>query len=118
MLKAFIQLFAEKFLFNKKEWVCKQSFPSKTAFTEITWNGTSDQDFVPPRDGTLCITTQGCSWTRVFSQTNLSRCVLQNNDGEYKAFTFQASKGETIHINITSAQTKIVSIWFIPSIGS
>lgn len=115
MLKNLLQLLLETFIKSKREWISTQAFPSKTEFISVAWNGQDYQDFTAPTNGTLCVTVQGSSWVRIYPKINLARNVLQNNDGEYKAFVNVVSKGETMVINIHALNIKAVQIWFIPS---
>lgn len=117
MLKDLIALFAEKFLENKKSWISSQAYPSASQSISIPWNNEEYQRYVAPSNGVLCVSTEGCSWVRMYSDTNNGRNFVQNNDGVYKAFTLEANKGETINIQIKVSDVKTVQITFIPSNG-
>lgn len=56
MLKALVQLFAEKFLQSKKQWVSGQAFPESRIELSSTTRG-----YVAPADGYFCIFHSGGS---------------------------------------------------------
>ena len=119
-LKALVQLFAEKFLQGKKEWVSNQSQALVSGGTEIAFTSNTDsQDYTAPCDGVICIDTHGASWAKLGSNTS-GRGILfhsPNQAGVYKTFTLPVAKGETININISTDKSSL-SIKFIPTIGS
>lgn len=56
MLKSLVQLFAEKFLVSKKEWVSNQSQALVSGGTEIAFiSSTDSQDYTAPCSGYVCI---------------------------------------------------------------
>ena len=119
MLKQLIQLFAEKFLQNKKEWVSNQSQALISGGTEIAFiSSTDSQDYTAPCDGVVCLYTLA-EWARLSSITNLRGFLLHspNQTGVYKMLTLPVAKGETININI-STDKSTTHIKFIPIIGS
>ena len=72
MLKALVQLFAEKFLVSKKTWVSNQSQALVSGGTEIAFiSSTDSQDYTAPCDGVVCLDTFGATWARLISITNL-----------------------------------------------
>lgn len=58
-LKALVQLFAEKFLVSKKEWVAQQSLPSSTSKTTVSISSESFGGnwvvITAPYDGIFCL---------------------------------------------------------------
>ena len=120
MLKQLIQLFAEKFLQGKKEWVSNQSQALVSGGTEIAFtSNTESQYYTAPCDGVICLDTLDATWAKLGSITNLRAILLHspNQTGVYKTFTLPVAKGETININISTDKSS-VSIKFIPTIGS
>ena len=119
MLKALVQLFAEKFLVSKKTWVSNQSQALISGGTEIAFiSSTDSQDYTAPCDGVICLDTLA-SWARLISITNRRGYLLHspNQTGIYKMLTLPVAKGETININI-STDKSTTHIKFIPTIGS
>lgn len=120
MLKQLIQLFAEKFLVCKKEWVSNQSQALISGGTEIAFiSSTDSQDYTAPCDGVVCLDTLDATWAKLGSITNLRGCLLHspNQTGIYKMLTLPVAKGETINISI-STDKSTTHIKFIPTIGS
>lgn len=120
-LKSLVQLFAEKFLVSKKEWVGHQPQAHLTGGTDIAFTSSTDgQDYTAPSDGVVCIHTQNAGWVKLASTSNPIRGILlhsPNIDGVYKQFVLPVAKGETININVSTDKTAI-SVKFIPTIGS
>lgn len=120
MLKQLIQLFAEKFLVCKKEWVSNQAQALISGGTEIAFiSSTDSQDYTAPCDGVVCLDTLDATWAKLGSITS-GRGILfhsPNQAGIYKTFTLPVAKGETININISTDKSS-VNIKFIPTIGS
>lgn len=120
MLKQLVQLFAEKFLVRKKEWVSNQSQALISGGTEIAFiSSTDSQDYTAPCDGVICLDTLDATWTKLGSITNHRGYLLHspNQTGIYKMLTLPVAKGETININISTDKSTI-HIKFIPTIGS
>lgn len=120
-LKALVQLFAEKFLVSKKEWVSNQAQALISGGTDISYTSSTDtQDYTAPNDGVMCIYTQNAGWVKLASTSNPVRGILlhsPNIEGVYKQFVLPVAKGETISINVSTDKTAI-SVKFIPTIGS
>lgn len=120
MLKSLVQLFAEKFLQSKKQWVSNQSQALISGGTEIAFiSSTDSQDYTAPCDGVICLDTFGASWAKLGSITNSRGFLLHspNQTGVYKTLTLPVAKGETINISI-STDKSTTHIKFIPTIGS
>ena len=117
-LKALVQLFAEKFLVSKKEWVSNQSQALVSGGTEIVFTPNS-QDYTAPCDGVICLDTVDATWAKLGSTTNSRGFLLHspNQGGTYKTLTLPVAKGETINITVSTDKSS-VSIKFIPTIGS
>ncbi|WP_370857938.1 hypothetical protein [Parasutterella sp.] len=119
MLKQLIQLFAEKFLVCKKEWVGSQAFPMQRVdlSTELT-------EYTPPADGFLGIYKAGfvsnafidmyCrdSGNRIISRQNIS---IVSGVASYSQ-VIPVKKGYKVTLGAT--QNSISELWFAPSEGS
>ena len=120
MLKALVQLFAEKFLVSKKTWVSNQPQALVSGGTEIAFiSSTDSQEYTAPCDGAICLDTVDATWAKLGSVTNHRGFLLHtpNQTGIYKMLTLPVAKGETININI-STNKSTTHIKFIPTIGS
>ena len=121
MLKQLIQLFAEKFLVNKKEWVAQQRNTAPSNTVELSLPNDKDlHSYVPPADGLL-----------VFGQSSLSgACYLevyasgarfnldQSGTGLYQGFTVQVNRGQTVSFKATADNRGGYSILhFIPFVS-
>lgn len=66
MLKQLIQLFAEKFLTSKKEWVADQSAPIPSAYTEITVTPDGERHtFTMPYTGFVVLRCYGVAFAEL-----------------------------------------------------
>lgn len=120
MLKQLVQLFAEKFLSSKKEWVGHQSQALISGGTTIAFTSSTDtQDYTAPSDGVICLDVINASWAKLGSTSNSRGFLLHspNQNGVYKMLTLPVAKGETISINI-STDRSTTTIKFIPTISS
>lgn len=101
-LKSLVQLFAEKFLQSKKEWVGHQASPATGDASATTFTPTASGvwvDVVAPFDGyfwvcgitTKIILDYGGLWQGVADSTR-----------SYKGFSLPVSKGTTIRYNINT----------------
>ena len=102
MLKSLVQLFAEKFLVSKKEWIGHQSAPAPggTANTVVTVTPSGDwKDLVAPFDGYFWVS--GLSTKILLDYGGLWQ-GLADNVHNYKGFTLPVSKGTTIRYNINT----------------
>lgn len=117
MLKALVQLFAEKFLKNQSEWVGQQAFPSSRISISLTLT-----QYVPPSDGflgfykpidnvdkTIDIYAQGTGGDIV------SRSVFSTSseNGYTISGTIPVKKGYSVVISGTFSE-----LWFSPAVGS
>lgn len=114
MLKALIQLFAEKFLAGKSDWVSYQSNPTTTA-THITPSKTGDWvNVISPCNGWFCVKA-------VASQVLLSNGELwqglRSEESTYKGFSMPVSKGWAIAY-VLSPDATDPYVFFVPSIGN
>lgn len=121
MLKQLVQLFAEKFLVSKKEWVSNQSQALINGGTDITYTSSTDeQEYTAPSDGVVCLSVTGAEWVRLCSKSNSIRAILLHTPKQkdaYKQLVLPVAKGETIYINV-SVDKATISAKFIPTIGS
>ena len=115
MLKALVQLFAEKFLQNKSEWVGHQAMPSHRVQLDATITR-----YVAPSDG----------WVGVYANSNPSFDVLVASGGVVVArssatqeagatcrtsCTLPIAKGQRLELIVV---TGVSEIWFSPANGS
>ena len=118
MLKALVQLFAEKFLKKRSEWVGQQAFPSR----RISISPTLTQ-YVPPSDGFL-------GFYKTSDNVNNTLDVFApGTDGEIVSrSTFSSSSSGNRYIisgtipvkkgySVTTSGT-FAELWFSPSVGS
>lgn len=116
MLKALIQLFAEKFLKNQSEWVGRQAFPSSRINISLTLT-----QYVPPSDGFL-------GFYRPDDNVNKKVDIYaHSSDGIVSRSTFSTSSenGYTISgtIPVKKGYSVVISgtfseLWFSPAEGS
>ena len=118
-LKSLVQLFAEKFLVSKKEWVGSQAFPMQRVdlSAELT-------EYTPPADGFLGIYKAGFvsnafidmyyrdSGNRIISRQHIS---IASGLWSYSQ-VIPVKKGYKVSLGAT--QTSTSELWFAPSEGS
>lgn len=109
MLKALVQLFAEKFLQNKSEWVGGQSLPSSA---KVAFTATNGLEYTAPADG----------WVRIGSQSvtsaTLYASVASLSSGAGSALCYvPVRKGDVVFCYI-SPNTGRTDGFFIPAVGS
>ena len=114
MLKALIQLFAEKFLASRSDWVSYQSNPTATA-THITPSKTGDWvTVISPCNGWFCVTARA-------SQVLLSNGELWQGTSSsaptYMGFSMPVSKGWAVAYVLSQDATEPFA-FFVPSIGN
>ena len=102
MLKQLVQLFAEKFLQRKKEWIGHQGAPATgdSSFTVVTPTVSGGwEDVIAPYDGYFYVC--GITTKIILDYGGLWQGVA---DGvhSYKGFTLPVSKGTTIRYNINT----------------
>ena len=124
MLKQLVQLFAEKFLVSKKEWLFKNSFSFKgNAITVVDQRpGTAPIMYTAPSNGLLSVRYQTSEGDfsplacYCFSYGgDAIRWELSANNGWSTKNSLYVSKGEVIKLD-TNNQTKgITGVWFYPS---
>lgn len=118
MLKALVQLFAEKFIESKSEWIGRQAYPSRrvTLSTSLT-------EYVPPADGyvgiyrnketpsnSVDVYSYGADGNIVSRKT---LAFLYNSDAFAFSGVIPVKKGYRIVISGTFNE-----IWFSPAVGS
>nr|DAX29985.1 MAG TPA: hypothetical protein [Caudoviricetes sp.] len=114
MLKALIQLFAEKLLVSWSDWISYQSNPTSQA-THITPTKTGDWvTVVSPCNGWFCV------------KAHASQILLSNGEiwqgtastaPSYKGFSIPVSKGWSVAYVLSQDATDPFA-FFVPSIGN
>lgn len=121
MLKALVQLFAEKFLVSKKEWVAQQrnTAPSNTVELSLP-NDNNSHTYTPPADG-LLVLGQSCSSGACYLEVIASGARFnldQSGTGIYQGFTVQVNRGQTVSFKATADNRGNFSILhFIPFVS-
>jgi hypothetical protein len=121
MLKQLIQLFAEKFLVSKKEWVAQQrnTAPSNTVELSLP-NDNNLHTYTPPADG-LLVLGQSCSSGACYLEVIASGARFnldQSGTGIYQGFTVQVNRGQTVSFKATADNRGNYSILhFIPFVS-
>lgn len=110
MLKALVQLFAEKFLQSKSEWVGTQALPSST---KVAFTATNGLEYTAPADGWVRIGNS--SVTRVTLYASVAS-LSSGTDGSALCYV-PVRKGEVVvcYISPNTAQTEG---FFIAAVGS
>ena len=119
MLKALVQLFAEKFLQSKSEWVASQGFPEERVnlSPELT-------QYVPPHDGYIGVYRNPSNTGKfidvyALNATNLifaRLCVGFTAGLTTYSEIIPVRKG--CKVVIANAKNSIQELWFSPAIGS
>ena len=120
-LKSLVQLFAEKFLQSKKEWVAQQRNVSSSDVVALSLpNDTDLHSYVPPADG-LLVFGQSCSSGDCYLEVNASGARFnldQSGTGIYQGFTVQVNRGQTVYFKATADNRGNYSILhFIPFVS-
>lgn len=119
MLKSLIQLFAEKFLQNKSEWVGNQAMPVANTANQIKFTPTNLNSFyTAPSDGYVALYTRNYTWSQLY---NGDRAVLSSASGTtYCHLQMAAAKGTRINYVVSEPNggTTEVIISFTPTIGT
>ena len=121
MLKALIQLFAEKFLQSKKQWVSGQAFPESRIELSSTTRG-----YVAPADGYFCIFHSGGSGGNMLfdldartatgtppSNRLVRDCRVLHGDTFLGSFV-PVKKGMSVYL---TTDTVTEQVWFCPTTG-
>lgn len=121
MLKALVQLFAEKFLRSKKKWVAQQRNVSPSDVVDLSLPNDSDlHSYVPPADG-LLVLGQSCSSGACYLEVIASGARFnldQSGTGIYQGFTVQVNRGQTVFFKATADNRGNYSILhFIPFVS-
>lgn len=111
-LKALVQLFAEKFLQSKKEWVGSQAFPHHRVGVDITV-----RSYVAPSDGWIGIRAASTEFDSFVDATGgiVARFSCYAVSSASTTATLPISKGQTFTINFAEG---VSEIWFSPANGS
>ena len=114
MLKALVQLFAEKFLVSRSDWISYQSNPAVQS-TYITPSATGEWvSIVSPCNGWFC------------AKASASQVLLSSGDAwqgdltteaSYKGFCLPVSKGRSVAYVLSTNATGAY-VFFVPSIGN
>lgn len=121
MLKNLVQLFAEKFLVSKKEWVAQQrnTAPSNTVELSLP-NDNNLHTYTPPADG-LLVLGQSCSSGACYLEVIASGARFnldQSGTGIYQGFTVQVNRGQTVSFKATADNRGQYSVLhFIPFVS-
>ena len=119
MLKSLIQLFAEKFLQNKSEWVGNQAMPNDSAERIVYTPQSSPGDYIAPFDGYATLYTRCYEWAQIW---NGSRGVLISAKGTtYQRIQMSVAKGAKVGYEIMNPLAdgvKEATIVFVPTIGT
>ncbi|WP_418572558.1 hypothetical protein [Parasutterella sp.] len=114
MLKALVQLFAEKFLVSKKEWVGHQAMPSNRVQLD-----NSLTLYVAPCDGWIGLYGNSAPYmdTIILSSGSIIArfATTQSNSNDKTSFTLPIAKGQKFQIVSAKGVTEI---WFSPANGS
>lgn len=121
MLKQLIQLFAEKFLVSKKEWVAQQRNVSFSNIVTLSLpNDSALHSYIPPADG-LLVLGQSCLSGDCYLEVSASGARFnldQTGVGIYQGFTVQVNRGQTVSFKATAANRGDYSILhFIPFVS-
>ena len=120
-LKSLVQLFAEKFLVSKKEWVAQQrnTAPSNTVELSLP-NDNNLHTYTPPADG-LLVLGQSCSSGACYLEVIASGARFnldQSGTGIYQGFTVQVNRGQTVSFKATADNRGNFSVLhFIPFVS-
>lgn len=118
MLKALVQLFAEKFLQSKSEWVASQGFPERRVqlSPELT-------QYVPPHDGYIGIYKHSSNTGKFIDiyALNATNSIFSRLCVDFTGLTTYSEiipvrKG--CKVVITNETNSIQELWFSPAIGS
>lgn len=111
-LKSLVQLFAEKFLVSKKEWVGHQAFPHHRVSV-----GNTVKSYIAPSDGWISIRAAYSEFDIFVDATGaiVARFSCYAIPAASTTATLPISKGQTFTINFTGG---VQEIWFSPANGS
>nr|DAV06445.1 MAG TPA: hypothetical protein [Caudoviricetes sp.] len=120
MFKQLVQLFAEKFLVSKKEWVAQQSLPSSTWKTTVSISsesfGANWVVITAPYDGIFCLVA---NTDAILVQNYAGAWSGQQGSRGYSGAHVVCAKGCTVAYQL-GAETIASSVvcFFAPSNGS
>lgn len=123
MLKALVQLFAEKFLVSRREWISQRSVqisPNATAYN--IEKGSTWYRFIAPFDGWAVVAGESAKsrGLDVFSEEQTKGCVRQCISGynqEFSSASIPVKKGQQVTVAIylkDSSTEQAGSIKFLP----
>lgn len=119
MLKSLIQLFAEKFLQSRSEWIASQCFPEKRIQLSVELT-----EYFPPSDGYIGIYKNSANTGKFIdifalnaSKSIFSRIGVGFTEGiTVYSGIIPVTKGCRVVIN--NEANSINELWFSPAIGS
>ena len=120
-LKSLVQLFAEKFLQGKKEWVAQQRNTAPSNVVELSLpNDKNLHTYTPSADG-LLVLAQSCLSGACYLEVIASGARFnldQSGAGIYQGFTVQVNRGETVSFKATAGNRGDFSVLhFIPFVS-
>lgn len=116
-LKSLVQLFAEKFLTNKKEWVSHQSYCSNMSI-ELPIKYGSFSSYTAPADGILFVNGENTTAIDIINNDNLLRINMHREQPQIVAGFLPLSKGQTVGYVLIGEASQHDRVRFLPSIGS
>ena len=115
-LKSLVQLFAEKFLFNKKEWVGSQGlFSNSNPGTTFFVNSGQAQIYTPPCDGWL---TFGGDQTSINVGVRGKLEVICVNKEGFLRISVPVRKGNAVSLYCSTTDSQPLEAKFVPSEGA
>lgn len=115
-LKALVQLFAEKFLQGKKEWVGSQAiFSNANPGTTFQVAHLTPQIYVPPSDGWLTLGGNDVAFN-VGITGKMGMCCV-NSQG-YLRITTPVRKGDAVSLYCETKYQQPLEAKFVPSEGA
>lgn len=119
MLKALIQLFAEKFLQSKSEWVGRLAMPNDSAEPIVYKPESPLGEYIAPFDGYVTLYTRNYEWAQIW---NTTRGVLISAKGTtYQRIQMPIAKGSKLGYEFQRPAVdgpKEASVVFTPTIGT
>ena len=116
MLKQLISLFAEKFLFNKKEWVGSQGlFSNSNPGTTFSVSSGQELIYTPPADGWL---TFGGDQTSVNVGIRGKMGVVCVNTKGFLRISAPVRKGDPVSLYCETTDSQPLEAKFVPSEGA
>lgn len=117
MLKQLIQLFAEKFLVSKKEWVSNQSFCGNN-YVELPVSLGSFTSYTAPTDGVLFVSGEKATGVDIIADDTRLRINISRATAQVVAGFIPLSKGQKVGYALFGETDPQSRVRFIRSIGS